>query len=107
MTSAMTVFWQRLDRWTTPQLFLMATNMIERLDPALVSRIDLRVEFGPPTQQQALDVLAYWREVLHEYGSQQWAPLLHAPIADGRLPVSFRELWQSIAGATRNYVLSQ
>lgn len=104
ITNAMTVFWQRLDRWTSPQLFLLATNMRDRLDPALCSRIDLQLEFGPPTKQQALDVLIYWAETLHEYGSDQWAPTIAKPIERNQLPTSFRALWQSIAHAVRVHV---
>lgn len=104
LVSTMQIFWQRLDRWETPQMFLMATNLIDRLDSALVSRIDLRLEFGPPTQQQALDVLAYWSEVFHEYGSDHWAAGLRDRIESGVLPASFRELWQSIACNVRNHV---
>lgn len=105
VTSAMTVFWQRLDRWTAPTLFLLATNLIDRLDAALRSRIELQLEFGPPTPAQAHDVLSYWSEVLHEYGSESWAPLLRERIEDESLLVSFRALWQAIAAETRQHVL--
>lgn len=107
LVSAMQIFWQRLDRWSTPQLFLLATNMIERLDPALISRIDLRLEFGPPTECQALDVLEYWAELLHEYGADDWAPMLRLDIARGNLPASFRDLWQGITTAVRQHVCSE
>ncbi len=104
MTNAMTVFWQRLDRWKSPQLFLLATNMKDRLDPALCSRIELQLEFGPPTAQQARDVLSYWSEVLHEYGAETWGRRMQAAIDDGHLPESFRALWQDIANAVRSQV---
>lgn len=103
VTNAMTVFWQRLDRWDSAQLFLLATNMHERLDPALLSRISLQLEFGPPTREQAHDVLTYWSEVLHQHGSADWSAAIAADIRR-RAPVSFRELWQSIAQAVRLHI---
>lgn len=52
LQSAMGVFWQYLDRWEAPTLFVLATNMPDRLDPALMSRVDVKIEFGPPTVQK-------------------------------------------------------
>jgi len=100
MNNAMSVFWQWLDRWEAPTLFVLATNMIERLDPALLSRIDLQLEFGPPTPEQAAGVAAYWAEVLHEYGGGEWGPLL----ADGRRWESFRALFQAVQWHVRQFV---
>jgi AAA+ superfamily predicted ATPase len=96
MSSAMTVFWQALDRWKGKHLFVLATNLPDRLDAALQSRIELHVEFGPPTEEQAREVVKYWSEVLHEYGAAQWSVELNNQFDDGHLPVSFRELWQTI-----------
>lgn len=91
----------------SPQLFLLATNLINRLDSALISRIDLKLEFGPPTEQQALDVLAYWSETLHEYGADDWAPQIRRGIESNRdFPQSFRDLWQAITCAVRQHVCS-
>lgn len=104
LVSSMQIFWQRLDRWQTPQLFVLATNLIDRIDPALSSRIELQLEFGPPTQQQALDVLAYWTEVFHEYGSADWSPPMREQIDRNILPESFRSLWQLISSAVRSHV---
>lgn len=100
LSGAMTVFWQYLDRWRGPQLFCLATNLLERLDPALRSRIELQLEFGPPTPDQAANVLAYWAERLHAYDSARWA----AELAALPQPTSFRELWQRIAHAVRDAI---
>lgn len=100
MNNAMTVFWQYLDRWEAPTLFVMCTNMPDRLDPALRSRIDLQMEFGPPTPEQASAVAQYWAEVLHEYGGSEWGPL----IDDGRHWESFRALFQEVQWHVRMFV---
>ncbi len=100
VSSAMTVFWQMLDRWTTPQLFCFATNMPEKLDPALLSRFELKLEFGPPDQNQVRSVVSYWREIFHEYQPESWAPELAE-----RSFVSYRELWQAISDKVRETAL--
>jgi SpoVK/Ycf46/Vps4 family AAA+-type ATPase len=105
--AALTCFWQRLDRWDSPQLFILATNLREKIDTALQSRIELKIEFGPPSKDQALLVLEYWTETLHEYGSDVWGPPMLKRIKSGKLPGSFRELWQAIAIATRTHVTTQ
>lgn len=98
--SAMSVFWQYLDRWESPTLFVLATNLRDRLDPALLSRIDVQMEFGPPTPDQASAVAQYWAEVLHEYGGNEWGPI----VDDGRKWESFRALFQSIQAHVREFV---
>lgn len=103
INSAMTVFWQYLDRWEAPTLFILATNMPDRLDQALLSRIDLQIEFGPPTADQASNLIRYWQEVLHEYGSDQWAPAL---LDRGDFP-SFRALFHQIQHHVRQHVTSK
>lgn len=100
VTSAMTVFWQFLDRWEAETLFILATNLPEALDPALLSRIELQLEFGPPTGEQVHSVIAYWREVLHEYGSDEWGPHLSARVRWE----SFRELFHAVQMGVREYV---
>ena len=100
MASAMGVFWQYLDRWESPTLFVLATNMPERLDAALRSRIDVAMEFGPPTREQASNVVAYWSEVLHEYGGGEWRPL----VDDGRQWESFRALFHEVQVHVRRFV---
>jgi SpoVK/Ycf46/Vps4 family AAA+-type ATPase len=100
MNNAMSVFWQYLDRWESPTLFVMCTNMPDRLDPALLSRIDLKMEFGPPTPEQASGVAQYWAEVLHEFGGGVWGPLLD----DGRQWESFRALFQAVQWYVRMHV---
>lgn len=92
----MTVFWQYLDRWEGRHLFVFATNMPEQLDAALLSRIETKLEFGPPTADQVQTVVQYWAEVLHEYDPEQWAPALIASPHE-----SFRSLWQDIQRAVR------
>jgi SpoVK/Ycf46/Vps4 family AAA+-type ATPase len=103
INSAMGVFWQYLDRWEAPTLFILATNMPERLDPALLSRIDLKMEFGPPTPEQAKSVIEYWAEVLHEYGGGEWGPLLN----DGQAFESFRTLFHQVQWHVRQFVTRQ
>lgn len=100
MNNAMGVFWQYLDRWEAPTLFVLATNLPDRLDPALLSRIDLKLEFGPPTHEQACGVIRYWQEVLHEYGSDTWGPKL---MERGQFR-SFRALFQEVQHQVRMHV---
>ncbi|MCC7475835.1 MAG: ATP-binding protein [Pirellulales bacterium] len=100
ISSAMGVFWQYLDRWEAPTLFVLATNMPERLDSALLSRIDIQMVFGPPTPEQASSVIQYWAEVLHEYGGGEWGKLLD----DGRAWESFRALFHAVQGHVRMFV---
>lgn len=107
ITNTMQLFWQRLDRWETPQLFLLATNMIDRVDSALLSRCELQIEFGPPTLAQALQVLEYWEEVFHAYHPHIWGGVLRKAFESGQLPSSFRALWQSISSSVRSVVISQ
>lgn len=103
VAAAMTVFWQYLDRWEAETLFILATNLPDALDPALLSRIELKLEFGPPTAEQAANVLAYWQEVLHEYGSDRWGPAL----GKRKRWESFRELFQAVQHAVREHVASR
>ncbi len=100
LNNAMGVFWQYLDRWQAPTLFVLATNMRDRLDPALLSRIDLQLEFGPPSREQAAGVANYWAERLHEYGGAEWGPKLD----DGRVWESFRSLFHAVQWHVRDYV---
>lgn len=106
ITRAMQIFWQRLDRWESPQLFLLATNLLDRLDPALLSRMELQLEFSPPTVDQALKVVEYWAEVLHEYGAEHWAAAFELKIQGGVMPASFRELWQWVSHAVRFHIVN-
>lgn len=99
LQSAMGVFWQFLDRWEAPTLFVMATNYSNRLDPALLSRIDIKMEFGPPTAEQIASVAAYWAEVLHEYGGSDWGPTLAASSWE-----SFRALFHAVQHSVREFV---
>ncbi|MEM9825201.1 MAG: ATP-binding protein [Planctomycetota bacterium] len=104
LNSAMTVYWQHLDRWETQHLFVMATNMPAALDDALKSRIEMQLEFGPPTEAQAREVINYWAEVLNQYGADQWRPKIEERLDTGNRYASFRELWQTIQQATVAYV---
>ena len=101
---SMQIFWQALDRWETPQLFLLATNLVENLDAALLSRMELKIEFKPPTKSQALKVVEYWAETLHEYGADVWGKSLTSEIKGGREFESFRLLWHTIASFVRNFI---
>ena len=101
----MQVFWQAIDRWETPQMFLLATNRIGDIDEALLSRCETQLEFIGPTREQALLVLDYWAEILHEQGAVTWAPELRKAIQK-KTPESFRQLWQAIAFATRSWIVT-
>lgn len=100
----MQVFWQAVDRWESPQMFLLATNMIADIDEALLSRCETKLEFTGPTKQQALLVLDYWAETLHEHGAADWAPTLRKEI-EAKTPESFRELWQCICHCVRMWII--
>lgn len=102
ISSSMTVFWQMLDRWHTPQLFCFATNMPEALDKALLSRFEMQLEFGPPDADQVRSVVLYWSEVFHEYRPEQWADVLKEMKF-----ASYRELWQAIAQRVREVALTK
>ena len=103
IAAALTVFMQAIDRWKAPTLLVMATNLVDNLDFALISRVEMRLEFGPPTPQQSAELLAYWAELLHEHGADEWAPA----IADSPQPKSFRELQQTISRAARDWTARQ
>ena len=96
------IFWQYLDRWETPQIFVLATNLEQRIDPAIVSRVELALGFAAPTPEQVIAVVDYWCEVFHEYEPQLWRDKLAASE-----PVSFRELWRSIQAEVRSIVLAR
>jgi ATP-dependent 26S proteasome regulatory subunit len=100
LTSVMAIFWQFLDRWEAPTLFILATNLPDELDAALLSRIDVKLEFGPPTPEQVDSVIRYWQEVLHEFGSDQWGPQL----LERTNYKSFRALFQEIQHCVRQHV---
>jgi ATP-dependent 26S proteasome regulatory subunit len=100
----MQVFWQALDRWETPQMFLLATNRIQDIDEALLSRCEIKLEFVGPTADQAMLVLEYWAETLHEHGAEEWAPALRKQIKK-KTPESFRELWQMISFSVRQWII--
>lgn len=103
---AMQIFWQAVDRWEAPQVFLLATNRIEDIDNALLSRCETRLEFGGPTAEQARQVIEYWAEVLYEHGSEFWSPELLKQI-ERQTPASFRDLWQTIAKCVRLWITKQ
>lgn len=102
----MQVFWQALDRWEAPQMFLLATNRIQDIDDALLSRCETQLEFLGPTADQAQKVLAYWSEILHEHGADEWSPVIRKQISK-KTPTSFRDLWQLIAASVRQWITSR
>ena len=104
--AALTVFLQELDRWQAPILLVMATNIVESLDAALLSRIELQLEFMGPTPDQARQTIQYWSELLHEYGGAEWGATITRR-AEETPPVSFRELQQQIACAAREWTVRQ
>jgi len=103
-STALTCFFQALDRWSGPALIVMATNLAEQLDAALLSRVELQLEFAGPTKEQALEVIEYWRELLCEYGADDWGPRVAERIENGAGPQSFRELQQWISRLARDWV---
>lgn len=107
IASTLTVFFQALDRWRSPCLLVMCTNLVEQLDQALLSRIDLKLEFVGPTREQAMEVLEYWRELLCEHGADDWGPRLVEWIETNGPPESFRDLQQTISRAARDWVASR
>jgi len=100
--AALTVFMQCLDRWESPTLLIMATNLREHLDEALMSRIELQLEFKGPNLEQCGQVIQYWRELLHDHGSDEWGPVIADKFCE-LPPTSFRELHQIIAFAARDW----
>lgn len=102
--TALSVFFQALDRWEAPTLIVMCTNIVDQLDRALLSRVELQLQFGGPTPDQALQVVEYWRELLCEHGADEWGPRFVDAIQSGQLPESFRELTQLISRAARDWV---
>jgi SpoVK/Ycf46/Vps4 family AAA+-type ATPase len=105
MSRCMQVFWQAVDRWDSPQMFLLATNLIDQVDDALLSRCELQVEFSQPTKEQAVQVVDYWAEVLHEYGVEVWGHGIRKQIKT-QAPASFRSLWQQISDAVRTHIVN-
>jgi AAA+ superfamily predicted ATPase len=104
--STMATFWQHLDRWTSPQLFVLCTNMEDRVDPAILSRFETQLRFVGPTDDQCREVINYWIEALHKYGSSEWGPKLLAKV-DQYVITSFRELWNLIKWEVTTYVNRQ
>lgn len=104
LSAATTVFMQALDRWTAPTLIVMCTNLHNQLDFALKSRVELKIEFPAPTAEQAMQCLAFWKELLCEYGAAEWGPRMEIEIASGRIPASFRAIRQSVGMATREWI---
>lgn len=107
ITSAQATYWQRVDNWTKPNLFVLATNRRDDLDPALLSRIEHQIHFGPPTLEQSIEVVNYWAELLHNYGGDTWGHSLRVWLNDpAPLGIkSFRELTQRIHQLARDHVL--
>lgn len=103
--SALTVFMQALDRWEAPTLIVMATNIVERMDDALLSRIDLKLEFVGPTKEQAGQMVEYWKELLCDHGGGEWGPQILERMKGCNPPGSFRNLQQVINHAARSYVV--
>lgn len=106
ISSALTVFLQALDRWRAPTLIVMATNLPDQLDPALMSRVEMKLEFGGPTAEQAEKLIQYWAELLCKHGSDEWGPPLIEKVRQSP-PVSFRELQQAIAWLARDWVAAK
>jgi SpoVK/Ycf46/Vps4 family AAA+-type ATPase len=106
ISSALTVFLQALDRWKAPTLIVMATNLEGRLDPALVSRVEMKLRFEGPTAEQCEKLVQYWAELLCKHGSEEWGPPLLERVKETPA-TSFRELQQVIAWSARDWVAGQ
>ena len=100
--SALTVFMQSLDRWKSPTLIVMATNLRNQLDEALLSRVELQVEFKGPDEEQCEQVVQYWSELLHQHGGEEWGPKILEQVRVTPA-ASFRALQQEIAYAARDW----
>ena len=107
LASALTVFMQELDRWKAPTLIVMATNLIEQLDFALLSRVEMQIEFLGPTADQAEQLIAYWAELLCDNGGDEWGPKMIEQVHAGHIHDSFRELQQSVARTARAWTASR
>ena len=103
VSAALTIFMQFLDRWKAPTLLVLATNLVQQLDAALLSRVEMRLEFLWPTAAQCAQLIEYWCELLCNYGADEWGPGLLAR-AQQSPPASFRELHQAIACCARDWV---
>ena len=101
--AALTVFLQSLDRWKAPILLVMATNLREHLDDALLSRIEMQIQFTGPDVDQCESMLQYWGEILCDHGSEEWAPVLRERMRE-QPAESFRHLQQMIAYAAREWI---
>lgn len=102
IATATTVFLQALDRWRSPVLQVLATNLPDKLDAALVSRVELSLEFPGPDAAQCQEMLNYWVELLHAHGGDAWGPALAKRMVEAP-PESFRELQQRIGFAAREW----
>jgi ATP-dependent 26S proteasome regulatory subunit len=106
ISSALTVFLQALDRWKAPTLIVMATNLPDQLDQALMSRVEMKLQFDGPTAEQSEKLIQYWAELLCKHGAEEWAPQLLERIQQTP-PTSFRELQQAIAWCARDWVAAK
>lgn len=104
--SALTVMLQALDRWRAPTLIVMATNLYDQLDPALISRVEMKLEFEAPTAEQCEKLIQYWAELLCKHGSDEWGPQLLERVKQTPA-ASFRELQQSVAWSARDWVAAK
>lgn len=106
IATATTIFLQAIDRWKSPVLIVMATNIPEGIDEALLSRVEMKLEFPAPTEEQSQQMLLYWIEILHSHGGEEWGPKIADQIRESP-PESFRELQQLIGFAARNWVAAK
>lgn len=106
VAAAMTIMMQSLDRWRAPTLLVLATNIVGQIDEALLSRVELKLEFGGPTPEQTTELLNYWREILSDHGADEWGPALAARFAASP-PGSFRALQQQVAWSAREWTARQ
>ena len=57
MNRVVTTLLEMLDRHAGPSLLVVATNLPDQIDPALVRRFDARVTFAEPTEAERLELI--------------------------------------------------
>lgn len=87
-------------------LIVMATNLEDQLDPALMSRVEMKLRFEGPTAEQCEKLIQYWAELLCKHGSDEWGPPLVERVKQTPA-TSFRELQQTIAWLARDWVAAK
>lgn len=104
--SATAIMLQALDRWQSSVLMVLATNLPQKLDAALLSRMEMQLLFPGPNEKQCVEMIHYWSELLCDHGGAEWGPVIQSRITTNP-PVSFRELQQIIGMAARAWTAAR